>query len=69
MYKVVMVLPDGTKEQDDEVFETEAEAVAHGEEQCSNYMAGAEVLHMSNPGDYPLSEDDDVDFEVIEVDA
>ncbi len=36
----------------------------------SNYVAGGEVLHLSNPGDYPLNEDDaDVDFNVIEVDA
>jgi hypothetical protein len=70
MYKVVMNYPDGTKEEDDEVFETEEEARAHGLEQCSNYVAGGEVLHMSNPGDYPLSEDDDdVDFDLIEVDA
>jgi hypothetical protein len=41
-----------------------------GLEQCDNYDVGGEVLHMSNPGDYPLNEDDDeVDFEVIEVDA
>jgi hypothetical protein len=70
MYKVVMIYPDGTKEEDDEVFETEDQARAYGLEQCDNYVAGGEVLHMSNPGDYPLSEDDDdVDFNVIEVDA
>jgi len=70
MYKVVMNYPDGTKEEDDEVFETEEEARAHGLEQCNNFVVGGEVLHMSNPGDYPLREDDDdVDFDVIEVDA
>jgi hypothetical protein len=67
MYKVFMNCPDGAKEEDDEVFETE-ERHAHGLEQCSNYVAGGEVLHMSKPGDYPLREDD-VDFDVIEVDA
>jgi hypothetical protein len=70
IYKVVMNYPDGTKEEEDEVFETEEEARAYGLEQCSNYVAGGEVLHMSNPGDYPLrEEDDDVDFDVIEVEA
>lgn len=68
MYKVVMIYPDGTTGEDDEVFVTEDEARAYGEEQCSNYTAGGEVLHMSNPGDYPLS-DDEVDFSVTEVDA
>ena len=43
---------------------------AHGLEQCNNFVVGGEVLHMSNPGDYPLREDDnDVDFDVVEVDA
>ena len=68
MFKVTMLYPDGTTEEDDEVFETEEAAREHGLEQCSNYKAGGEVLHMSNPGDYPLNEDDDeVDFEVVEV--
>lgn len=57
---------DGTSEEEDEVFETEAEANDYGLEQLSNIETGAEVLHLSNPGDYPL-EDDDSDFEVIEV--
>lgn len=35
-----------------------------------DFVAGGEVLHLSNPGDYPLSGDDDrADFEVIEVDG
>jgi hypothetical protein len=70
MYKVVMNFPDGTTEEMDEVFETEAEARSYGEVCCGNYVTGVEVLHMSNPGDYPpLNEDDeDVGFDVIEVD-
>lgn len=66
MYKVVMHYSDGTSEEEDEVFETEAEANDYALEQLSNIETGAEVLHLSNPGDYPL-EDDDSDFEVIEV--
>jgi hypothetical protein len=69
MYKVVMIYPDGTREEEDEVFVTEDDARAHGLEQCGNYIAGGEVLHLSNPGDYPLRDDDKVDFNVIEVDA
>jgi len=67
MYKVVMRYPDGTDEELDEVFETEAEANEHGSYMCSCYRQGGEDLHMSNPGDYPLS-DDEADFDVIEVD-
>lgn len=67
MFKVVMQYPDGTSEEEDEVFETESEAEAFGLDQCNNYIVGAEVLHLSNPGDYPVN-DDTADFEVIEVD-
>ncbi|GAA1772204.1 hypothetical protein GCM10009810_32010 [Nostocoides vanveenii] len=67
LFKVVMQYPDGTSEDEDELFETEAEAEAYGLEQCNNYVVGGEVLHLSNPGDYPLN-DDEVDFEVVEVD-
>ena len=35
----------------------------------SNCRAGAEVLNLSNPGDYPYDEDDDfdIDYEIVEV--
>jgi hypothetical protein len=70
MYKVVMIYPDGTTHEDDEVFVTEDEARAYGLDQCGAYIVGGEVLHMSNAGDYPLRDDDrEVDFNVIEVDA
>ncbi|MFT3834398.1 MAG: hypothetical protein QM711_13925 [Micropruina sp.] len=67
-YKVVMQYDDGSSEIDDEVFDTEEEAQAYGLVCVSNYSTGAEVLHLSNPGDYPLNEDEEVDFEVVEVD-
>lgn len=67
MYKVVMKYSDGTTEEDDEVFESEADATEHGLYLCSCYAEGAEVLNLSNPGDYPLDEDDKADFEVVEV--
>ena len=67
MFKVVMRYPDGTEEEEDEVFETEAEADEHGLYMCSCYKQGGEILNMSNPGDYPLDEDDEADFEIIEV--
>ena len=52
MYKVVMHYSDGTSEEEDEIFETESEANNFGLEQLSNIATGAEVLHLSNPGDY-----------------
>lgn len=67
-YKVVMQYSDGTKEEEDELFETEAGAYEHGVYMVSCFRQGGEILHMSNPGDYPLS-GEEADFEVIEVDA
>ncbi|SEM22691.1 hypothetical protein SAMN04487770_12943 [Butyrivibrio sp. ob235] len=49
------------------LFDTEQEAEEHGLYLCSCYNLGAETLNLSNPGDYPLDEEDDVDFEIIEV--
>ncbi len=66
-YKIVMQYPDGTVEEDDEVFETEADANEHGLYLVSCYDLGGEILHLSNPGDHPLS-NDEADFEVVEVD-
>lgn len=66
-YKIVMIYSDGTEEEQDEVFETESEAEDYACYLCGCYHEGAEILNMSNPGDYPLDEDDDVDFEIIEV--
>jgi hypothetical protein len=63
-----MQYPEGDEELD-EVFETEAKAEEFGGVQVDNYHAGAEVLHLSNPGDYPSDgADDDVAFKVREVD-
>lgn len=67
-FKVVLKFSDGSVEEDDEILETEQEANEYGQQQVSSYQAGGEVLNLSNPGDYPLSDDDDVDFEVVAVD-
>ena len=66
MFKIVMTYPDGTTEEDEELFDTEEEANEYGLIQLGNYAEGGEVLHLSNPGDYPL-EQGEPDFEVVEV--
>ena len=69
-YKVEVTLPDGTTEELDEVFDTREDADAYGLQWCSNYTAGGEVLHLSAGLDEEdIDGDDDVDFEVIEVDT
>ncbi|MFC7500562.1 hypothetical protein ACOACQ_19135 [Nocardioides sp. CPCC 206347] len=68
MFKAVLKFADGEEVEDDERFETEEEAEEYGLVMLSNYDTGAEVLHMSNPGDYPLDDaDTDPDIVVVEV--
>jgi hypothetical protein len=68
MFKAVLRFADGEEVEDDERFETEEEAEKYGLVMLSNYNTGAEVLHMSNPGDHPLPDDDaDPEIEVLEV--
>ena len=68
-YRVDFIDSDGNVEEGDELFDTEEAAEDHGAYMRSCYREGAEILHMSNPGDYPeFDEDDTPDFEVVEVD-
>ena len=57
-------------EEQDEVFSTEADAEEHALYLCSCTREGADILHMSNPGDYDYDEDEfeDPDYEIVEVD-
>ncbi|RHH13301.1 hypothetical protein [Bifidobacterium pseudocatenulatum] len=67
-YKVVIHYSDGTEEEEDKLYDSKEQAEEAGSYGCSCYRMGREILNLSNPGDYPLNEDDDCDFEVIEVD-
>lgn len=67
-YKIIMQYSDGINEEQDEVFDTEEEAVDY-----ANYLVGcngegAEILNLSNPGDYSLKDYEDPNFEIIEID-
>ena len=73
-FKVVMTFPDGEvidsyeEDGDDGIFDTEQEATDYFYEWMSNYSAGGEVLHLSNPGDYPLEMvEQDPDYEIVEI--
>lgn len=63
-YKIIL---DG--EEQDEVFSTEEEAEDYALYLCSCARTGAEILHMSNPGDYEYDEDEfeEPEYEIIEV--
>lgn len=67
-FKVIMHFSDGTEEELDEIFDDRASAEEYGMYSVGCYFEGTEILNMSNPGDYPLDENDDVDFEVVEID-
>lgn len=54
-------------EEEDEVFSSESAAEEHALYLSSCAKEGAEILHMSNPGDYDEDDYDD-DYEIIEVD-
>lgn len=64
-YKIII---DGDEE--DEIFDTEEEAEEYALYLCSCARTGAEILNLSNPGDYEYDEDDfeNHDYEIIEVD-
>lgn len=53
-------------EEEDEVFTSEAEAEEYAHYLLSCAEEGAEILHMSNPGDYDADDYDD-SYEIIEV--
>lgn len=57
-------------EEEDDIFDTEEAAEEYADYLVSCTREGAEILHMSNPGDYDYDEDDfeDPEYEIIEVD-
>ncbi len=72
-YKILYHWRDGTEEEDDnygDFYSSKEEADEAGLYGLSCARDGGEILHMSNPGDYPYDESDyeDNDFEIIEVD-
>ena len=62
-----MQYSDGTNEEQDEVFDTEEDAEEYANYLVSCSQVGAEILNLSNPGDYPLDDYEDPDFEIIEI--
>lgn len=64
-YKIIF---DG--EEQDEIFSTEEDAEEYALYLCSCARTGAEILHMSNPGDYEYDENsfEDPEYEIVEVD-
>ena len=53
----------------DDVFDSEEEAEEYARYLCSCDREGAEILNLSNPGDYDYDEDsyEYPDYEIVEV--
>lgn len=66
-YRVDLHYPDGEVVEDEDLFSSEEEAFEHGEYLCGCSSLGAEILNLSNPGDHPFNEEEDIQIEVIEV--
>lgn len=64
-YKIIY---DG--EEEDEIFDTIEDAEDYAGYLRSCERTGAEIRHLSNPGDYDYDEDDfePSDYEIIEID-
>ena len=69
MYRII-IFEEGFEDEQNERFETEEEAEEYMCQVESDCRAGAETLHMSNPGDYSYDEDDDfsIEYQIVEDD-
>lgn len=55
-------------EEEDELFDSEEAAEDYALYLSSCAREGAEILHLSNPGDYDEDDyEDDYDYEIVEV--
>lgn len=52
----------------DELYDSYEAAVEAALDMCGCSRAGAEILHMSNPGDYDYDEDEEYEYEIEEID-
>lgn len=67
MKKYKIIYGDGTEE--DMLFDSYAAADDYALYVKGSYSLGGEILELSNPGDYPYDEDDEMSYEIVEVDV
>ena len=67
-YKYILHYPDGSDEESEDIYNSYEDAESAALDDVSAYRTGGEVLYYSNPGDYPYDEDDEVEFDIIEID-
>ena len=67
-YKVIMHYSNGISEEEEDIFDTEDDAEEYALYLISCGKEGAEILNLSNPGDYDLDDYDEPVFEIVEFD-
>ena len=67
-YKIILHYSDGTSEEEDDIFDSEQSAADYANYLIGCAQTGAEILHMSNPGDYSLDDYEEPEYEVVEID-
>ena len=67
-YKVIMHYSNGISEEEEDIFDTEDDAEEYALYLISCGKEGAEIINLSNPGDYDLDDYDEPDFEIVEFD-
>ena len=65
-YMFKLVFGNGEVEEFDDIFDSEEDATEAASYAAACQREGAELEHMSNPGDYP-DDEVDVDYEVFEA--
>ena len=67
-YRILLKYLDGTEDIQDEVFDDVDAAEEYAQYLVGCSRQGAEILELSNPGDYPMDDYEDPDYEIIEED-
>lgn len=65
-YKFMLYFADGDTEESEDEYDTWDEAEQGACDWIGNYETGAEVLHLSNPGDYE-EEPEEVTVKIFET--
>ena len=65
-YKVTMIYPYGAEDEIEGTFDSYEDAMEAVNDYCTDYNAGGEVLHLSDPDEYPETWDE-LDYRIDEI--
>ena len=69
-YKYILHFSDGRdldSEDYGDIYDSYEAAQDAALEAIGGYRMGGETLHLSNPGDYDECEDEDIDYDILEI--